>query len=188
MRVSLRRAIHTISSVVGSLGSGQLTFAEFLEELEMLGLKGRTFGPEDYRRALERRLELKIELVVVPDHADAAARRAFVEAGTTAVLWYQPERALARIVVLSSLPPLEMTAAVYHELSHLAAGHRLSLAGPTAKDLSHRTYRPPRLARRPPPVREAACELEATVRERYCMLAGALGAACLDDEDLRQVR
>jgi hypothetical protein len=188
LRGTLQRAIHAAVSVIAAFGSGHITFAEFLEELEALGLKGRTFGPEDYRQALERHLGFGIELVLVPDTADPAARRAFVEAGASAVLWYRPDPALARILVLSSLPALEMTAAVYHELSHLAAGHRLRPSGPSAGDLSHLSLRRPRLAWRPPPAREAASEREASVRERYCMLAGALGAACLEDDGLRQVR
>ncbi len=160
-----------------------ITFSEFLEELDVLGLKGRPFGPECYRRALEAYLGMRIEVIVVDDGGDSDARRAFIEEGHTAVLWYRPERDLARIFVLSSLSPLEMTASIYHELSHLAAGHLPHRNPPPA-----RTSARARLAKKAPPVGARAREVEARIREEYCLLAGALGPACLADDDLRQVR
>lgn len=187
MRAFLARGADAVSVLFSFVRNNKITFSEFLEELEELGLKGRTFGPECYRRALERFLRLRIELLVVDDAGDSETRRAFIEKGHTAALWYRPERNLAQVFVLSSLPPLEMTAAVYHELSHLAAGHHMRIGAPLAGRKLTRAHRR-RLARRPPPALEKQRETEARIREEYCMLAGALGPACLEDETLRQVR
>ena len=181
MRGSFSRALAAVSLLVRLGSRDSITFSEFLEELEVLGLKGRTFGPECYRAALEAYLGTRIEVIVVDDLGDPDAHRAFAEEGNTAVLWYCPDRDLARILVLSSLSPLEMSASVYHELSHLAAGHL------RRKAREHGRSTRARLARKAPPVGARAGEVEAKIREEYCLLAGALGAACLADDELRQV-
>lgn len=182
------RATAALSLVCAPFRSGRITFSEFLEELQTLGLKGERFGPELYRRALERHLGIRIEIVIVNDVDDPDSRRAFAEAGNTALLWYRPAVNLAQIFVLESLSPLEMSASIFHELSHLAAGHRLRTSEPFVSGVLQGGAHHERLRRRPPPARVGACETEARVREDYCMLAGALGADCLEDDDLRQVR
>lgn len=177
-----------LSLVCPPYHSASITFSEFVEELQILGLKGERFGPEDYRRALETHLGLRIEIVIINDADEPASRQAFTEMGDTALLWYRPADNLAQVFVLASLSPLEMSASIFHELSHLAAGHRLRTSESFVVGvLQGRAYHR-RLRRRPPPARAEVCEKEARVREDYCMLAGALGAACLEDEDLRQVR
>lgn len=168
------------------LGRGRITFPEFLEELETLGLKGETFGPEAYRIALERYLGIEIEVAFVADLANIYAQRAFVDREDTAILSFLPHKNLAVIFVLESLPELELTAAIYHELSHLAAGHRFIDAAysgrrPSVSSVSLQ------LAKQPPPRTHKACETEARIREDYCILTGSLGERCLDQEQLRQV-
>jgi hypothetical protein len=189
---SLRRffscATAALSLVCAPFRSGRITFSEFLEELQTLGLKGERFGPELYRRALEQHLGVRIEVVIIDDAEDPASRRAFAEAGNTALLWYRPAANLAQIFVLASLSPLEMSASIFHELSHLAAGHRLRTSEPFVSGVLEGRAHHRRLRERRSPMRTTACEMEARVREDYCMLAGALGAACLEDDDLRQVR
>jgi hypothetical protein len=178
------RAFGAVSYLISITRGGRITFSEYLEELDALGLKGESFGPECYRRALESYLNLRIEIIMVDDLEDLEARRAFIDEGNTAALWYRPDRGLVRIFVLSSLSSLEMTASIYHELSHLAAGHLLRVRGSSAEARTHAK----RLANREPPVRRKACEQEAKIREDYCLLAGALGSRCLADNDLRQIR
>jgi hypothetical protein len=188
MRGSVSRAFGAVSFLVSLVRGGSITFSEYLEELDALGLKGKTFGPECYRCALEAHLGIRVEILIVDDGENSDARRAFIEEGSTAVLWYRPERALVQVFVLSSLSSLEMTASIYHELSHLAAGHLLRMRRPTAG--GHTKVCPPvrRLAKKAPPVSTRACEIEARIREEYCLLAGALGPDCMADEDLRQIR
>lgn len=188
VRDFISRGVDAASLLFSLTRSGKITFSEFLEELDLLGLKGKTFGPDCYRRALETYLGLTIEIVLVDDRNDRDARRAFIRDGHTGVLWYRPGRNLAQIFVLASLPPLELAATIYHELSHLAAGHRLRTGDPhIGRKLEARAHAR-RLARRPPPIRAAALETEARIREEYCMLAGTLGPACLEDDALRQPR
>jgi hypothetical protein len=182
------RAFGAVSFLVSVAHGGRITFSEYLEELDALGLKGKTFGPECYRSALEAYLDIRIDVTIVDDSEDSDARRAFVEEGRTAVLWYRPERGLAQVFVLFSLSPLEMTASIYHELSHLAAGHLLRANVSAPETPATARLHTKRLAKKAPPVRRRACEMEARIREDYCLLAGALGPECLADDDLRQIR
>lgn len=182
------RAFGAVSYLVSIAHVGRITFSEYLEELDALGLKGKTFGPECYRAALEAYIGTRIEIIMVDDSEYPGARRAFVEKGRTAALWYRPGRRLAQIFVLSSLSPLEMTASIYHELSHLAAGHLLRAGSAALETAARERIHTTRLAKRAPPVRRKAREVEASIREDYCLLAGALGPDCLSDDDLRQIR
>lgn len=175
-----------ISSYISLLRGRRVTFSEFIEELDDLGLKGKPFGPQQYLRALEDYLGITINVTVIPDQDDAELRRAFLEEGHMAVSWYRPEWNIVHIFVLSSLSPLEMSAAVYHELSHVAAGHQLRTGPKRPGSRDTAKHYPRRLAKRPAPASEKNCEQEAALREEYCMLAGALGSACLENDDLRQ--
>lgn len=168
-------------------GWGFSTFSAFLEELEMLGLKGRCFGPSEYAHTLAAYLGIQIEIEIVDDAKDPRLARGFVEAGHTACLWYEERSGAARIFVLGSLPPLEMTAAVYHELGHLAAGHPLACYGPDGTASGRKKVLSGRLARRAPAARPITIEREARLREDYAMTAGALGPLCLEDETLGQL-
>ncbi len=94
-------------------------------ELEALGLLGREFEPDDYRSALERWLGMSIFIEEIPDRNVAWARD-LVKEGHMAEVVCNPTRSEAVVLVRSSLkkeswPIHEL--AVYHELSHLAAGH-----------------------------------------------------------------
>jgi len=168
-------------------GWGFSTFSAYLEELELLGLKGKCFGPNEYAHALATYLGIQIGIEIVDDAGDPRSARGFVEAGHTACLWYDERSGVARIFVLGSLPPLEMTAAVYHELGHLAAGHPLACYGPDGMASGRRKVLSRRLARRAPAARPVTMEWEARLREDYAMTAGALGPLCLEDESLRQL-
>lgn len=170
------------------LSRGIITFPEFLEELDELCLKGERFGPEAYRLALERFLGIEIEVVTVADLDNIDAQRAFVERGDTAILSFSQDKNLAVIFVLESLPELEMTTAIYHELSHLAAGHRLLHNGLSGERLGSDGALPAQLAKQPPPRSIKAREREAKIREDYCLVAGSLGERCLEQEQLRQVQ
>src|SRR5215207_3917975 len=170
----------------GFSGLGLLTFAGFLEELDRLGLKGETFGPHDYADALAARLAIGIEIELVDVDESPESALVFRREGKAACVWYDKVSNLARVLLLSNLPPLEMTAAIYHELGHLAAGDPLVLyrhgkATNEAEALSRR------LARRTPAMRRKIVEREAQLRENYALTAGALGPLCLESEALKQL-
>jgi hypothetical protein len=168
-------------------GWGFSTFSAFLEELELLRLKGRCFGPSEYAHALATYLGIQIGIEIVDDTEDPRSARWLVKAGHTACLWYDQRSGAVRIFVLGSLPPLEMTAAVYHELGHLAAGHPLACYGPNGTASGRKTVLSKRLARRAPAARPIIMEREARLREDYAMTAGALGPLCLEGEFLGQL-
>lgn len=168
-------------------GWGFSTFSTFLEELELLGLKGKCFGPNEYANALVAYLRIQIEIEIVDDAEDPRWTRGFVEAGHTACLWYDERSGVARIFVLGSLPLLEMTAAVYHELGHLAAGHPLACYGPSGTASGCKKVLPRKLARRVPAGNTVIMEREARLREDYAITAGALGSLCFEDELLGQL-
>jgi hypothetical protein len=168
-------------------GWGFPTFPAFLEELEILGLKGKCFGPNEYAQALAAYLGIHIRIEIVDDAGDPRWTRGFVRVGYTACLWYDEQSGAARIFVLGSLPPLEMTAAVYHELGHLAAGHPLGCYGPGGTASGSKKVLPRRLARRTPAGKTVTMEREARLREDYAITAGALGPLCLEDESLGQL-
>lgn len=170
-----------------TLGWGLTTLPAFLEELEILGLKGKRFGPCEYADALASYLGVRISFEILDDARDPRLARGFVRAGRTACLWYDKQADTLRIFVPGSLPPVEMTAALYHELAHLAAGHSLDSYGPYNKGSQRKKALPKRLARRPPTTSSALMEKEADLREDYAITAGALGSLCLEDEALGQL-
>lgn len=185
---AVKKINHMLSVPFCVVGSGKITFPEFLEELEELGLKSMRFGPHEYRIALERYLGISIEVALIDDLENIESQRLHVGRDDTAILWFRPKARRATIFVLASLPELEMSAAIYHELSHLAAGHSFldrSRVGGRPRSVG---FSPARLAKQPPPRTHAAREREARIREDYCMLAGALGESCLNQEQLRQVQ
>jgi hypothetical protein len=136
-------------------------------ELLELGLSGSTFGPRDYARALERRLGIRIVLEVMNDAQHPEFLRRLTLSGRLAETHYLPERRVAVVLLPASLPPLVLTLAALHELSHLAAGDHL-LGGEEGGE---------RLARRPPVEDEAAREEEADGRAIHALVAGTLGPA-----------
>lgn len=171
----------------GLSGRGYCTFHAFLEELEILGLKGKCFGPEEYahRLALYLGIEIRIELVLDADNPEALG--SFVESGHTACLWYDERAGIARILVLSSLRPLEMTAAIYHELGHLAAGHRLAVYDSQGVASGARKALVKSLARNLPVTDDLEAEREANLREGFALTAGALGELYLESESQGQL-
>ncbi len=99
---------------------------DFRVELAGLGLLGRRFGPVEYASALEEALGVRISLEEFPDVSFALAGRELLEEGTLAEVFYGEATREALVLVRESLkmrpwPAYEL--AVYHELSHLAAGH-----------------------------------------------------------------
>lgn len=126
---AVRSVVCHLKEVGGFNGPLDRTREDLRAELASLGLLGSRFSVEEYRAALEGRLGIKIEIEEIPDRG-AAWSEEFVAEGDIAEVLYSPVRREAIIVVRDSLreeswPTYEL--AVYHELSHLAAGHHLRL-------------------------------------------------------------
>jgi hypothetical protein len=139
-----------------------LTSEQFQEELAVLGLSGREFGPKDYAKALERCLGIEITICVFPDNGYPELVRILARSGKVAELYYSADQRTAVILAPESLPPVVRILAVYHELGHLAAGD-------LSKDPAQR------LARQPPLGDKEPREEEADLRADYALLAGCLG-------------
>jgi hypothetical protein len=138
---------------------------EFELELLELGLSGKTFGPRDYARALERRLEIRIILELMNDAQHPEFLRSLARSGRLAESHYFAVRRTAVVLLPASLPPLVLALTALHELAHFAAGDHL-LGAKGAGD---------RLALRPPLENEEAREEEADQRAIHALLAGTLG-------------
>jgi hypothetical protein len=165
-----------------------LTPEQFQEELAVLGLSGRRFGPEEYSRALGRYLGISIAIHVIPDtwYPELSRRLAFL--GMLAELRYSEESGLAAIIVPGSLPPLVLALTILHELGHVAAGDlliepdedrdRAALHGRTGESTfaTTRVGRGRRLARALPLADEDLREHEADLRASYALVAGCLGS------------
>jgi hypothetical protein len=144
--------------------SDDLAFEGLRLELARLGLLGRRFTWREYLAALEERLGIDIEVTEYPDLSQGVLDDLDEPEDLLAEVNYRPDERRAVIVVRESLrlrpwPAFELS--VFHELSHLAAGHHLLL---------RRTARSPlgRLGR----LGEEDLESEARRRARWLLLAG----------------
>ena len=154
-------------------GLGRPSLEDFQIELANLGLLGKRFTPIDYARALGDRFGIGITIEAFPDLGIGLAKRDVLEEGTLAEVFYNEDLREAVILVRESLryrpwPAYELK--LYHELSHLAAGHpvRIRMGGEMGR--KHRFAHMPRdlrLARRPAISLASQNEIEKLVREVY---------------------
>lgn len=158
-----------------------LSFAEFLDELSLLGLRGRIFGPLEYARALGTYLDMEITFMLVRDSSYPEVRRALVRAGKVAALQYSVDSGKARIWLPDSISPVSLSAAVYHELSHVAAGHPLCKGSACKGKSDSVASHPKRLARREPVRDPALQDREADLRAQYAFAAGVMGSQVVED-------
>lgn len=173
-------------SAPARLVRGFITPEEFQEELIVLGLSGRKFGPEDYVSALGRFLDISISMHVIRDahHPELARRLAL--SGRLGEVRYSDDLRVAAILVPQSLPPLVFNLTVFHELGHLAAGDLL-VSQSSGEDVASRenpcagllpttpVHHRQRLAQGSPFAAECAREHEANLRASYAFVAGCLG-------------
>lgn len=157
------------------------SLADFRAELAALDLRGSGFTPEDYAAALGNRLGIEIIIAEYPDARSPLIRGDAAREGNLAEVAYNADLNEAVVLVRESLkrypwPAHELQ--VYHELSHLAAGHplRVQKRGRAATVLEGLGVR---LAQRPPKgdlaeeYRLASQEEEASKRAKWLVLAGA---------------
>lgn len=163
-----------------------LTPEQFQEELEILGLSGRTFDPEGYMRALAEYLDISVTVHVIPDDRRPELSRHLALSGRLGEVRLSEELGIAAIFVPGSLPPLVSDLTILHELGHLAAGDLL-IPGGYDEDAWRGEPLPPsgggygapsakRLARALPYSTEDMREHEANLRASYALVAGCLGA------------
>lgn len=163
-----------------------LAASEFQEELAILGLSGKRFGPKDYADALGDYMDISIAIHIIPDDWCPELSRRLAISGRLGELRYSEQLTLAAIFVPGSLPPLVLTLTILHELGHLAAGDLLigpseEAGGPTrehvegTKFATSSTRKGKKLARGSPFAQEALREREANLRASYALFAGCLG-------------
>ncbi len=161
---------------------GFLTQKQFQEELVVLGLSDRPFGPKEYADALGDHLGVTISIDVVPDAEYPLLSRELARRGITGETRYRADLARAQIIVPGSLPPLALIFTLLHELGHLAAGDLFidpHHTGPTpVRSSGMPTLETPdtrRLAHGSPFARAIDREHEANLRAGYAFVAGCLG-------------
>jgi hypothetical protein len=166
-----------------SIAEDLLSPEAFQAELTILGLSGRTFGPEEYAASLSEHLSLEIDVCVIPDADYPGLKRKWALLGPLAELRYVEDTGHVAVLVPGSLPPLALALTILHELGHLAAGDHL--IDWSAEDQVRQTGVDPllasihpgrRLARRLPLRDERHREREADLRASYALIAGCLGA------------
>lgn len=167
-----------------------VTLEDFRLELADLGLLGRPFGPEEYAAALEEYLGIEIGIEEIPDAgggpmACELAGQMAVE-GILAEVVVDEETGDAVIFARESLryqpwPAYELS--IFHELSHLAAGHPLRVKRARERGVRNK-FRAlgSRLARREPSppasgeelekLKQKVFEPEARKRAKWLVLAG----------------
>ena len=74
-----------------------ITPEDFQEELAVLGLSGRTFGPEEYVSALSDYLEISIAVHVIPDVDHPELARQLALSGRLGEIRYSDELRLAAV-------------------------------------------------------------------------------------------
>lgn len=178
-----------MAEVGGFLGDpSKLTFEDFQLELAELGLLGRPFGPEEYRAALEEHLGIEIIIEELPDAEDGVLDDQAAGEGVRAEVVVMEESGNAVVLVRQSLryqpwPAYELS--VFHELSHLAAGHPLRVKQVRKNGLQSKKFwvLGSRLVRREPrslaseedleDLKQKVFEPEARKRAKWLVLAGA---------------
>lgn len=164
-----------------------LTAEQFQEELAVLGLSGKEFGPEEYAEALGTYLGISIAVHIIPDLQYPELSRRLASSGRIGELRYSEELGIAVIMVPGSLPSLVSILTVLHELGHLAAGdllikpnrglHVATPESPREREFpTVRIDRRKRLARGFPFANVHLRESEANLRASYALTAGCLGS------------
>ncbi|HET7271961.1 MAG TPA: hypothetical protein VFI90_12845 [Rubrobacter sp.] len=164
-----------------------LSAEQFQEELVLLGLSGKEYGPEEYAEALGAYLGISIAVHVIPDLQYPELSHRLASSGRMGEIRYSEELGIAVIIVPGSLPSLVSVLTVLHELGHLAAGDLLIEPGGglgnttpenSGKDAfaTVRIEHGKRLAQGFPFAHENLREREANMRASYALTAGCLGS------------
>lgn len=162
----------------------------FVDELEVLGLAGREFSPEEYVRRLAQYLGIKILVLTLADEEYPDFREEMFRRGHYALVVRDEASGDARILVPESLGEIRRHQAIYHECGHIAPGHRIPRPGlpdPDPERPGH-WYDPvaaghAKLALAAPPHDPDECEAEARLRARLTLRAGLYGEQLFDEDE-----
>lgn len=178
-RALLRRLARVFGGPAGK--RRETTFGDWVAELRDLGLAADYLRWSDYRAALEGALGMTIEIGTIEDLRHPLVTKKLRSAGILGGLVYLADARTAWILVPRSLAEdggLEWERLLFHELSHLAAGHhlpanrvvRLGESGDARSSGEHPVQAPWRgIAEWQPPGDDAARELDVARRTAWCM-------------------
>lgn len=163
-----------------------LSFGDFMKELKLLRLAGTTFGPEEYAQRLADWLSLKIIVTRCNDAEYPLLQAKLVHYKIGGGLFFEPQNFTVWIVVPDSLDLMTQIRVVFHELSHLAAGHPYKheyllsedpfVSSPLIEQRDGGLWYPlSRLARREARSDLQYCEEEANIRTNFAMKAALYG-------------
>lgn len=175
-------------------------YNDFVKEIIKLQLRGVRFDHSIYAQALSEHIKATIDITSVSALADVGpwARRYIGKhvydqgfLGETVYFgsFRGSERPYFLVVVADDLPWNLRRHTIFHELGHIAAGHRFVEAGRSAAS-EHTVARQPavrRLAARRPFSHHAVVEEEAEVRARYSILLADAGPIALEKDSLNQL-
>jgi hypothetical protein len=158
-----------------------VTWPQFLRELEVLGLAGRTFGLFEYAAALAAYLGIFVEIERVRAVADPLARWEIDQQGLYGEVRRVAPRGDAYIFIPDHLPEHEWLFSLGHELGHVAGGHEVPADRVFGAPGSSELWAPPKALARRPVRGEALAEEDADRRAEFVLRAGQEGADAYSD-------
>lgn len=163
--------------------------AVLLRELEVLGLAARPFGWPAYAKRLGEHLGLSVRVERLEEVEHPVLSSLLNLHGIDGGLFPEPERNRAWVVVPTSISEKTWVRGVWHELSHIAAGHPVPAArvlhgraGQHASDDVGPWYPQRRLARAMPPKDRVLREAEADLRADFLSKVSVLGRGLYWDD------
>ena len=152
---------------------------DYLAELPDLDI-ARPANADEYAESLGLKLGVEIEVVRLGTEAHKDIETQLGRAPQVAEMLYDAEAGRALICIPSYVGEDDFLyfKSLYHELSHLAAGHPIPVA-----DAPGELWRPPeRLARKPPGANLIRNETEADLRAEWTLMFAIMGQKIYDRE------
>lgn len=191
--------IFEVASVAVGLSS-MPDYNDFVKEIIQLRLRGVRFDHSLYAEALGEYIKATIHITTVSALADAGpwatryiGKHVYEEGFMGEAVYFSSfkgsERPYFLVVVADDLPWNLRRHTIFHELAHIAAGHRFAEAGRSATSDHTRARQPAvrRLAARRPFSHHAVVEVEAEVRARYSILLADAGPIAFEKDSLNQL-
>lgn len=152
---------------------------DYLAEMPDLDIP-RPGNADEYVKALGTKLGIEIEVMRVDMEAHKDLETQLGRAPQVAEMLYDAEADRALIYVPSHVGEDDFLyfKSLYHELSHLAAGHPIPVAGAAGK----LWWPPERLARKPPIADLIRNEVEADLRAEWMLMFGVMGRKIYERE------
>jgi hypothetical protein len=152
---------------------------DYLAEMPGLDIS-RPANVDEYMKVLGIRLGIEIDVMRVDTEAHREIETQLGRAPEVAEMLFDAEagRALICIPPYVGEDDFLYFKSLYHELSHLAAGHPIPVAGADGK----LWWPPERLARKPPIADLIRNEVEADLRAEWTLMFGVMGRKIYDRE------